>query len=91
MLRKIQLLPLNWEHVIMAIDFSTLQHLDVRYSNMDQEQIKVLVDRIPDDTIFKVPLETLDIRDTDIVRTTEWRPILTELRRKAPLVTVLDK
>ncbi|KAG0213689.1 hypothetical protein BGX31_001223 [Mortierella sp. GBA43] len=85
----IQLHALDWRRVIEAIDFSELQILSFRNTNLILEGLQLLVDRIPDN---KVPLEILDIRYTPAACFLESRPLLLdELRRKAPLVTIMTE
>jgi hypothetical protein len=76
---NIKLQPQAWKSVIEAIDFTELRHLDLRQSNVSREQLKLLIDRLPD----KAPLETIDL-DQRIIGTLLTRPMMTQLRKKAP-------
>ncbi|KAG0218812.1 hypothetical protein BGX31_011495 [Mortierella sp. GBA43] len=87
-LDNIQLQPGEWWSVIKAIDFSELQILSFWNSNFSLMELKLLIDCIPDNNNdIPVPLMTLDLKLTPIYDS-GLIPLLQELRRKAPSVTV---
>ncbi|KAF9986743.1 hypothetical protein BGZ65_006445 [Modicella reniformis] len=81
--------PKDWRTLIEAVDLSELQHLDLWKSNFSEEHFKLLVERIPGDNIYKVPLRTLDIRSTSLAGSPDLSSMLAELREKAPSIVVL--
>ncbi|KAK3821863.1 MAG: hypothetical protein J3Q66DRAFT_427847 [Benniella sp.] len=92
LLRQVELRPAGWRRVIEALDISTLEHLDLMWSNIVQEQLELLVDRITDSNVPHIPLKTLNIVDTTLIKTTDpdiLGSTLAKLRKKAPLVKVI--
>ncbi|KAK3821120.1 MAG: hypothetical protein J3Q66DRAFT_438038 [Benniella sp.] len=95
-LRKIVLCQVNldskdWKAVIEAIDLSALERLDFRDSNITQEQIELLVNRISGHPSHSLPLATLDVEGTKFAETITPQALegLTmEIRMKAALITV---
>ncbi|KAF9982074.1 hypothetical protein BGZ65_003265 [Modicella reniformis] len=85
-LYNVQLQAAEWKTVIEAIDLSDLQHLNLYCSNITHEAFKLFVDRIPGNNTSKVPFKTLDISYTGLAKSA----MLVELRKKAPLVKILD-
>ena len=91
-IRSVEPGPKEWMALIDAIDFSALEHLDLDMTNFSQEQLKQLVDRISGYSPSTVPLETLIIADTNLVKNTNSQALeamLAELRKQAPLVKVV--
>jgi hypothetical protein len=98
-LRKIMLSQIKpgskeWMALIDAIDLSTLEDLDLLFTNFSQVQLELLMDRISVYSPSTVPLKTLDISFTYLVENTHPQALeamLAELRRKAPLVRVVTR
>ncbi|KAF9941725.1 hypothetical protein BGZ65_001853 [Modicella reniformis] len=83
-LRFAKLQPEEWRQLIQAIDFSVLEDLGFYESNFSREQLKLLIDCIPNN-IHEVPLKTLDLLYTRL----RYDDLLfAELQRKALLVTI---
>ncbi|KAI8347707.1 hypothetical protein B0O80DRAFT_464955 [Mortierella sp. GBAus27b] len=87
----VALLPQEWRMVIEAIDFSTLQKLSLYFSNMMAEQFKLLVDRVPDNTMDRAPLKNLILRGSYVIEKTDsctLEAMLALLRAKVPLIEI---
>jgi len=95
-LRKIALCQVNlesrdWKAVIEAIDLSALERLDFQDSNITQEQIELLVNRISDHPSHSLPLATLDVGGTKFAETINSQALeglAMEIRMKAALITI---
>jgi hypothetical protein len=77
----------------MAIDFSTLEHLDLRWSNIYLQAFELLVDRITGYSTSHLPLKTLDISGThfaQMAHPTTMDALLEDLQIKAPRVTIIQ-
>ncbi|KAI8349050.1 hypothetical protein B0O80DRAFT_429165 [Mortierella sp. GBAus27b] len=86
-LDQLDLQTQDWKSVIKAIDFSELQILTFWYSNLPLEELRLLVNLIPDNALLK----TLDIRHTHAKRHSDPRSLLAlldTLGRKAPSLTI---
>lgn len=90
-LQRLELLPDEWRMVIEAIDCSSLERLSFHGGNIAQEQVKLLVDCIPDRTADMLPLR-LNINNPDAWKKMSPRALeamLAPLREKIPLVEVI--
>ncbi|KAI8349061.1 hypothetical protein B0O80DRAFT_429173 [Mortierella sp. GBAus27b] len=73
----------DWKSVVMAIDFSELEILSFFWSNIPLEALRLLVNRIPDNTSLKI----LDLSRTPDRETLD--PFLVyRLQRKVPSLTI---
>ncbi|KAI8347771.1 hypothetical protein B0O80DRAFT_465143 [Mortierella sp. GBAus27b] len=87
MLPHIDLKPEQWKVFIDAIDFTELQHLDLRDSNLRPDGFNQLVNRIPG---FKAPLRTLSLEHTDIgTSSRKLKSVIADLREKVPEAKIL--
>ncbi|KAI8349156.1 hypothetical protein B0O80DRAFT_429247 [Mortierella sp. GBAus27b] len=75
----------EWTSVIKAIDFSELQILNFFNSNLPLEGLRLLVDCIPDNASLK----TLDISGIYAISSSDRRPLLDTLGRKAPSLAIM--
>lgn len=90
-LSRIKLQPEEWRLVIEAMDFSELEHLRFGHSNLSQEQVKLLNDRIPGNKVVRAPLKSISVRGTNLVKGAESCSVLEELRKKAPWVKIVEE
>ncbi|KAF9363499.1 hypothetical protein BGX34_004009 [Mortierella sp. NVP85] len=93
LLRQVRLRPGDWNAVVMAIDFSNLEYLDLRWSNIYLQAFELLVDRIIGYSASHLPLKTLDISGTHFAQMTHpttLDALLEDLQKKAPWVTVIQ-
>ncbi|KAK3829322.1 MAG: hypothetical protein J3Q66DRAFT_410832 [Benniella sp.] len=88
-LQRLLFQPEDWKVIIEAMDISMLEHMDFKGSNFSQEQLKVLIDRIPGDGVSSVPLKVLDVADTDLPKGPDTRALLGILQMKAPFVKIM--
>jgi hypothetical protein len=79
----------HWKAVIMAIDLSALERLEFNTFDFDDEQLKLLVDRIEDSEVSSLPLKLLDIQSTFVEDDPDIRAMLARIREKAPQVEIL--
>ncbi|KAK3821163.1 MAG: hypothetical protein J3Q66DRAFT_438074 [Benniella sp.] len=82
----------EWEEVLKAFDFSSLQVLALVNSNFTEKQFQLLIDLIPDDETEMTRLKVLDIRQTDIVKTADPQPLkelLGKLQEKVSSIEIL--
>ncbi|KAK3821171.1 MAG: hypothetical protein J3Q66DRAFT_398236 [Benniella sp.] len=90
-LSNLKLEPEEWRGVIEAIDFSALQHLNLKGSNFTRMQFEQLKDRLIREDLIDLPLKTIDIEDvvlhgrSDLRSMTALKEVLSE---RAPLATV---
>ncbi|KAK3821114.1 MAG: hypothetical protein J3Q66DRAFT_438033 [Benniella sp.] len=89
-LNSVRLQHEEWVSVIMALDFSELESLWLGHSNITQEHLTLLVDRIPNDAVFKVPLKDLRIHGTSVAKNVKSRTLLEELRKKVPSIEITE-
>ncbi|KAF9359667.1 hypothetical protein BGX34_008222 [Mortierella sp. NVP85] len=93
-LRQVIIRPEEWEAVIKAIDLSELEHLDLGFSNIAQDEFKLLVERILEyskhDVAKVVPLKTLIIGMTHVTQGANMDGILADLREKIPLLKITE-
>ncbi|KAG0221385.1 hypothetical protein B0O80DRAFT_502497 [Mortierella sp. GBAus27b] len=78
---------IEWTMIIEAMDFCTLQRLSFYESNVEEEHLKLLVDRITGAAIEPISLRCLDIRETNVTAQTGYgglRVVLARLQ-KIPL------
>ncbi|KAK3821077.1 MAG: hypothetical protein J3Q66DRAFT_425997 [Benniella sp.] len=93
LLRQVRLRPGEWNAVVMAIDFSSLEHLDLRWSNIYLQAFELLVDRISGYSTSHLPLKTLDISGTHFAQMAHpitLDALLEDLRKKVPWVTIIQ-
>ncbi|KAF9354672.1 hypothetical protein BGX34_010881 [Mortierella sp. NVP85] len=88
-LQRLVFRPEDWKVIIEAMNIPMLEHMDFKGSNFSQEQLKVLIDRIPDNGVSTIPLKVLDVADTDLPKGPDTRALLGILQRKAPFVKVM--
>jgi hypothetical protein len=82
----------EWEEVLKAFDFSSLQVLALVNSNFAEAQFQLLIDLIPDDETEMTRLKVLDIRQTDIAKTADpqlLKELLGKLQEKVSSVEIL--
>ncbi|KAG0221383.1 hypothetical protein BGX31_009934 [Mortierella sp. GBA43] len=90
-MERVILRPEEWGAVIKALDFSTLEVLSFAISNFSGEQLKLLVDRVPDSANETVPLRMLSVGESDVVKKADPRVLegmLGILREKVPLISI---
>ncbi|KAI8358800.1 hypothetical protein B0O80DRAFT_441475 [Mortierella sp. GBAus27b] len=87
-LEKLTLRPEEWTSVVKAIDFSMLEVLSFRKSNISVADFKLLVDRIPDGDPSTAPLKILNIRATTADGNAVAHSFFAEIHRKAPSARV---
>lgn len=80
--------PGEWNEVIKAIDFSTLQHLSFEGSNFSQTQLELLVDRFDQNFGTSPPLSSLSLCHTDVGDGIDTG-LFEKLLNRVPLVNVL--
>ncbi|KAK3821173.1 MAG: hypothetical protein J3Q66DRAFT_426141 [Benniella sp.] len=86
-LRRLSLRPDDWRALMRGIDFTAVESLDFRWSNISQDPFKLLFNRIALSNASNLPLKILDIRGTEIVEKTNYKTLetmLAELKKKAP-------
>jgi len=86
-LRRLSLRSDDWRALMRGIDFTAVESLDFRWSNLSQDPFKLLFNRIALSNASNLPLKVLDIRGTEIVEKTNYKTLetmLAELQRKAP-------
>ncbi|KAF9362956.1 hypothetical protein BGX34_005199 [Mortierella sp. NVP85] len=91
MLHGVQLEPDEWRSVVETLDVSALEYLDLRTSNIAQEQFEILVGRIADNNVLKLPFRTLDIGGSSLVKETDsgtLGTIFTKLRKEVPSIKI---
>ncbi|KAF9362603.1 hypothetical protein BGX34_005843 [Mortierella sp. NVP85] len=82
----------EWKKVIESIDFSTLQGLSFLGSNLAEDQIRLLSDRISANETDALPIRTLNIRNTDAVNCvdpSDLEAMLSAIEKKAPSMKVM--
>ena len=92
MLRGVQLQRDEWKRVIESLGVSALEHLDLSESNIVQHPFEMLVDLIIDNSASNLTVKTLDIRESNLAKTTNSGSldnIIARLRKKAPLVKII--
>jgi hypothetical protein len=90
-IERVILRPEEWGAIIKALDFSTLEVLSFAISNFSGEQLKLLVDRVPDIASETVPLRILSVGESDVVKKGDPRVLegmLGMLREKVPLISI---
>jgi len=88
---KIHFQPQDWEAVIEAIDFSTLQELHFDNCNFSQVQLKLLADRIADSKAMLLPLKLLNLKGSKAERVDDafaMRAMFVRIEQKAPQVII---
>ncbi|KAK3807236.1 MAG: hypothetical protein J3Q66DRAFT_418262 [Benniella sp.] len=92
MLRRVELWPEEWRRIIEALDVSALEYLDLKWSNIVQEQFEMLVNRVTSNIEPNMTFKTIDIRDTNLAQTNgsgTLDAIFARLRKWAPLVKII--
>jgi hypothetical protein len=92
--REVELQPYEWKRVIEALDVSALEYLDLREVDIGLEELEVLVGRIADSSVSKIPFRSLDIRGSNVTKRTDsgtLDAIFARLREKVPSVNVMVK
>ncbi|KAG0231361.1 hypothetical protein B0O80DRAFT_444388 [Mortierella sp. GBAus27b] len=77
----------DWSVIIKAIDFRSLETLSVPGTNFSLEQLKLLIENIPDDNTMPAPLKNLDVENTklsDCHDIKELRDLYAKLELRAP-------
>ncbi|KAG0225583.1 hypothetical protein B0O80DRAFT_424233 [Mortierella sp. GBAus27b] len=92
-LAKLQLSRTNfskreWERIIKAIDLSVLVELKIQKTNFSQEQLDLLLERITQVDTKPLPLEKLDLTDTDLLAVASKSSLRARILDVAPRVTV---
>ncbi|KAK3818928.1 MAG: hypothetical protein J3Q66DRAFT_338883 [Benniella sp.] len=82
---NIELQPRDWRSVIMAIDLTSLEWLNLKKTNISQEELELLVRRIVDNFTTPVRLRTLCV-DEKLLEQEDARALRAILQEKAPLV-----
>ncbi|KAI8347767.1 hypothetical protein B0O80DRAFT_465134 [Mortierella sp. GBAus27b] len=91
-LRDVMLEHKEWKSVIESMDFTELQHLDLRFSNLSRDSFDLLVNRIPAYGVSKAPLRVVNLDNTNLLNGTGTNALgsmLAELQEKAPMVQTL--
>ncbi|KAF9355254.1 hypothetical protein BGX34_010566 [Mortierella sp. NVP85] len=89
---QVQISPEEWRMVIEALDISALEYLDLSRCNIPREEFEMLVDRFTGDDALDIPLKTLNLWESNFVKTTDsgtLDSILGKLRKKAPLIWII--
>jgi hypothetical protein len=92
MLRRVELQPEEWRRIIEALDVSELEYLDLKWSNIVQEQFEMLVNRVTRNIEPNMTFKTVDVRDTNLAQTNDsgaLDAIFARLRKWAPLVKII--
>ena len=83
-----RVLEQNWETLILAIDFSTIEELHFNVLSFRQKHLELLVVRIVASGESLLPLRVLDLKDTVIADSDTTRGLLARVREKAPKVEI---
>ena len=62
--------PQGWEVILKALDLTVLESLSFRGTNFDRPELRLLLDRIPDDNGF-VPFKDLNLAHTKLAQNEE--------------------
>ena len=89
LLQDFILQPEDWREVMEAIDFSALEYLDFWDSNIPEEQFRILVDRMTEDTESNLSLRILAIRPLDLAKM-NYSQALSGLRKRAPALKIIE-
>ncbi|KAF9196096.1 hypothetical protein BGZ50_002076 [Haplosporangium sp. Z 11] len=82
---------MEWQSIIKALDFTSLETLNIESASFGMEHLQTLVDCIPDNDAV-VPLKTLTVAKTGLANLDKTGGLWDELRAKAPDVKiVVDK
>ncbi|KAI8349085.1 hypothetical protein B0O80DRAFT_460680 [Mortierella sp. GBAus27b] len=90
-LENVVLGPEEWEMVIKAIDWSSLQQLSFASSNFAENQMKLLVDCVTGCSTEMMPLRSVSIWNSDVVMKTDsgaLEAILAPLKEKLPSIDI---
>lgn len=92
MLSNIALDQEGWRTIIGAMDFTTLQHLDLSHSNLSRDYFSLLVRQSTKNVASMITLETLNTEHTHLEKDKSLdglESILGKLSEKAPTIRVL--
>ncbi|KAG0314807.1 hypothetical protein BGZ99_007845 [Dissophora globulifera] len=78
------LCPEKWSMILEALDYSTLEGLDLSHSNFDVVELQILLDFIPANASLEI-----DLRDTLVNQSADIDKAISRFRMKAPDVIVL--
>ncbi|KAG0311737.1 hypothetical protein BGZ99_009948, partial [Dissophora globulifera] len=73
----------EWSTVLKALDYSTLEDLDLGDSAFGEKELEIFLEFIPTDASLAI-----DLRDTSLKRNTNVDALLSRIQMKAPDVTV---
>lgn len=82
------LLPHDWETLIKALDFSVLKTLVPHGTNFSWEQLDLLIECIAGNDANLVPLEDLNLTDTDLLLDASKDVLRARIQKVAPRVTI---
>ncbi|KAF9362409.1 hypothetical protein BGX34_006228 [Mortierella sp. NVP85] len=69
-LENVEFEPQGWEVILKALDLTVLESLSFRGTNFDRPELRLLLDRIPDDNSF-VPFRDLNLAHTKLAQNEE--------------------
>ncbi|KAF9985187.1 hypothetical protein BGZ65_011494 [Modicella reniformis] len=87
-LSALDLQSAGWQAVIGAIDFSALQALYIKYSDLSLEELRFMVDRISENDVLPVPLDLLDLTSSSLISCPDTCALLARLHQKVPQVKI---
>ncbi|KAI8358151.1 hypothetical protein B0O80DRAFT_444113 [Mortierella sp. GBAus27b] len=79
----------DWESLVNAFDFSVLLELTLYNTNFTQTQLDLMIDRISGTGASVVPLETLDLKETDLLASADKPSLKRRIQQVAPKVATI--
>ncbi|KAG0221462.1 hypothetical protein B0O80DRAFT_502565 [Mortierella sp. GBAus27b] len=87
-LRHIHLQHDEWKKIIDAMEFTELEHLDLRSSNLSQKTLSLLVGRMTGAAFL--PMKILNIEDTGLQKNAALDLMFSEIVKSAPMAKIIN-
>ncbi|KAG0077694.1 hypothetical protein BGZ92_001819 [Podila epicladia] len=88
-LRHFTFLQDHWNRILSHLDLNALKHLNVEDSNFGENEMRMLIARLPRNTL-PLPLKEIVIRNTNLVKTNKMLAFLeTKMLERAPGINVI--
>ncbi|KAI8358166.1 hypothetical protein B0O80DRAFT_444145 [Mortierella sp. GBAus27b] len=89
-LSNLNLIPQDWEALIKAVDYSVMLELKFNETNFARKQLDLMLESITSTGEESVPLEYLDIWNTDLVRNADKDALHERIQKVVPRVKILS-